>query len=264
LKKRKKENIVEEKNYNGATNYNIYKMSKKEWIMYVILAALFIFAIGYIFYKDTIIAIVLTPLSIKFPAIRTKDIIKKRKTQLTLQFKDMLYSLSSSIGSGSSVENSISYVLQDMIMQYGDEGCFIVEELKLMKQKLGLGMTVESVFEDFAERSGVVDIQTFSNIFEVANRTGGDIIKITRQTSSIISDKIEVKMEMDTMLSGKKMEQKVLTVIPIGLVYMLTVTTDGFMEPLFGSLIGKGVSTVALIIMAIGYFWSKKITDIQI
>lgn len=252
-----------EEDYNGATNYNTYHMSKKEWLMYVILAAIGIFAIGYVFYRSLIISLILTPLALKYPKIRTKEIIKKRKTQLTLQFKDMLYSLSSSIGAGTSIPNSINYVLEDMIMQYGDEGCFIVEELKLMKQKLNLGVTVEGVFSDFAKRSGVVDIQTFANIFEIANRTGGDIIKITRQTSSIIADKIEVKQEMDTMLAGKKMEQKVLTVIPIALVYFLTVSSGGFMQPLFQG-VGRIISTVALIIMAIGFMWSRKITDIQI
>lgn len=262
--RREKEKASEEKDYNGATNYNIYKMNKKEWLLYVLLAAIGIYAIGYIFYRNIVIAMILTPFALKFPSIRTKDIIKKRKTKLTLQFKDMLYSLSSAVGSGVSIENSIDYVLEDMIMQYGEEGSFIVEELKLMKQKLSLSVTIEEVFRDFAERSGVVDIQTFSNIFEVANRTGGDIIKITRQTSNIISDKIEVKMDMDTMLSGKKMEQKVLTIIPIGLVYMLTVTSGDFMDPLFETIAGNLVATVSLIIMAIGYFWSKHITDIQV
>lgn len=264
MKKIRKEKVSVEKDYNGATNYNVYKMSKREWLMYVLLAALGIFVIGYIFYRKIWLAMILTPLALKFPSIRTKDIIKSRKNKLTLQFKDMLYSLSSVVGSGVSIENSIDCVLDDMIMQYGEEGAFIVEELRLMKQKLSLSVTIEEVFRDFAERSGVVDIQTFSNIFEVANRTGGDIIKITRQTSSVISDKIEVKMEMDTMLSGKKMEQKILTIIPIGLVYMLTVSSGDFMDPLFDTYAGNIVSTVALIIMAIGYSWSKHITDIQV
>ncbi len=69
---------------------------------------------------------------------------------------------------------------------------------------------------------------------------------------------------MDTLLSGKKMEQKVLTVIPIVMVLILTEATGGFMDVIFTTMAGRITATITLVMIAVGYFWSKKITDIDI
>lgn len=253
---------LEENSY--TINYSVYSMSFREKIMYTFLAAIVIYIIGYIFYRSIILSLILTPLALLFPKFRTKQIIRKRKKQLALQFKDMLYSLSSAIGAGNSVERSLDIVLDDMERQYYDPDTFIIKELELMVSKISLNQNIEDIFRDFAERSGIEDIKTFANIFEISKRTGGNLIEIIRQSSVIITEKIEIKMEIDTLLAGKKMEQKVLTIIPVVLIWVLTETTDGFMDEIFITREGNIVATIALIMIFVGYLWSKKVTDIQI
>lgn len=247
-----------------AVDYNVYVMSGKEKLFYILLAGAGFFAVGYIFYRSVALSLVFALLAFKFPKIQTKQIIKKRKNKLNMQFKDMIYSLSSSIGAGNSVEHSLELALEDMETQYGDPNAYIVKELSLMVSKVSMNQNVEDVFADFGERSGLEDIKTFANMFEIAKRTSGNTIEIIRQTSGIITDKIEVENEMETMLSGKKMEQRVLTAIPVLLVFFLTETTGDFMGPIFNTLQGRIVATVAIIMIGAGYLWSKKITDIVI
>lgn len=246
------------------TNYNVYRMRPAERGMYIVLAAAVLFALGFIFYRSPVIAALLTPLALLYPRIRTKQLIAKRKRQLQLQFQEMLYSLSSAIGAGSSVANAIDLVLDDMERQYFDKDTFIIKELELMSSRIAMNRTVEEVFADFAERSGLDDVRTFASIFEIAKRTGGNLIEIIRQASTVITEKIEIKQEMETMLAGKKFEQKVLSVIPVALIWILTETTTGFMDPIFTTPIGRVVATIALVIIALGYFWSRKIAEIEV
>ena len=89
-------------------------------------------------------------------------------------------------------------------------------------------------------------------------------MQIIRQTTDVIADKIEVETEIDTALSGKKMEQKVVTIMPIALTLFMTVSTDGFMDPIFTTLSGRLVSTVALALILAGALWSNSITNIEI
>lgn len=199
-----------------------------------------------------------------FPRFQTKVLIKRRRKQLALQFKDMLYSLSSAISSGSSVERGFSLALEDMRSQYVDSGTYIIREMELIESRLSLNQNIEEILKDLGERSGIEDIVTFASIFEISKRTGGNIVEIIRQTTDVISDKIEVEAEMETMLSGKKMEQKVLTAVPVALLLILTRTTGDFMYPVFHTLGGRIVSTVALIMIIAGSIWSGKITDIRI
>lgn len=247
-----------------AIEYNVYRMGFAERILNIILAAFVLFVIGYIFYRSVLISIIITPFALLYPKYRTKQIIAKRKKQLNLQFKDMLYSLSSAIGAGNSVETALSVVLEDLERQYFDPDTFIIKELELMISRISLNQNIEDVFADFGERSGLDDVKTFANIFEISKRTGGNLIQIIRQTSSVITEKIEIKMEIDTMLASKNMEQKVLTIVPIAMVWVLTETTGGFMDTIFTTIAGRLAASVALIMIIVGYLWSKRITDINI
>lgn len=244
--------------------YDYYYMTKQERLLYSLLGAFGVGLIGYIFYRSPGITILVMPLGLWFPRYMNGVLIARRKRQLMLQFKDMLYSLSSAVSSGSSIENAVELTLRDMQQQYGEDGVDIVQELELMVSKLHVNQNIEEIFADFGQRSGIEDISNFSNIFEISKRTGGNLVDIIRQTSNIITEKIDVKLEMDTLLSGKKMEQKVLTAVPILMVYILTETGGGFMDVLFTTIAGRITATIVLAIIAVGFFWSKKITDIEI
>lgn len=264
-KKQKKEKpIPTAKLETAQIDYSVYVMTDQERLMYILLAAAVLFAVGYVFYRNLLICCIFALLSFKYPAMREKEIAETRQKQLTLQFKDMLYSLSSAVSSGSSVENAVSIALDDMRQQYGDPKVSIIRELELMESRLSFGQTIEEVFDDFAKRSHIEDVQTFANIFEISKRTGGNIVKIIRQTTDVITEKIDTKNEIETALSGRKMEQKVLTVMPILLVVCLTYLTEGFMDPIFTTFKGRIIATVGLALVLVGSLWSKKITDIKV
>ena len=256
------QNVVQE--VSNGIDYSEYNMTFAEKVLYALIGGGCLFLVGYVFYQNVLISAVFSLLGLKYPSMRKKQIIKMRQKKLTLQFKDMLYSLSSAVGAGNSVERALSVTLEDMKQQYNDSEAFIIQELELMVMRAKMNRTVEEIFNDFASRSHVEDIQTFANIFEISKRTGGNLIEIIRNTTQVIADKIEIKTEIDTMLSGQQMEQKVMTVLPIGLIFFMTKTGGGFMDPIFTTLIGRVIATVALIIVLIGNIWSKKIADIQV
>lgn len=249
---------------NGAVNYEVYIMSRKEKAGYILLAAVGLFLLGYIFYRSLILSLLLALLAFKYPALRTRQLIRNRKQKLNIQFKDMLYSLSSIVSAGNSVERGFSLVMDDMMNQYADPNAYIIKELQLINSRICLSQNIEDILMDLGKRSGLEDISTFANIFEISKRTGGNLVEIIRQTTDTVAEKIEIEAEIDTLLSGKKMEQKVLTAMPILLVLVLTETTGGFMAPIFTTVAGRLVATVALLMIGIGFFWSQRITDIEI
>lgn len=261
--KREKEPPKPERTESGGLDYSVYYMKKAEWLMYFLAAAVVLFVLGLIFYRNPIIAGVLVLFGLKFPEIQTKNIISKRRDRLTLQFKDMLYSLSSAVSSGSSVEMAMRLVLDDMEKMYVNSDTHIIQEVTLMVSKLNLGANIEDLFRDLADRSDIEDIRTFANIFEISKRTGGNVIKIIRQTSDIITQKIETNNEIQTLLASKKMEQKVMTAAPILLLALLEQTTGEFMAPMFQG-IGRLICTVALALVIVGFLWGNKLTDIKI
>lgn len=263
MKENKRDRKPEEDRGTGI-RYDEYEMKLPEKLLYTLIASACLFGVGYVFYQNMIFAGILAVFGVFYPKMRKKTIKKARMNKLTLQFKDMLYSLSSAVGAGNSVESALAVTLEDMRQQYNDPNAFIIRELELMVARVQMNRTIEEVFNDFAQRSGIEDIQTFASIFEISKRTGGNLVEIIRNTTQIIAEKIETKTELETMIAGQQMEQKVLMVMPIALVFFLTKSSGDFMAPIFETALGRVIATVCLAIMIAGTFWSKKIADIEI
>ena len=259
--------IKEEKgslNQNVLIDYDVYIMKPLEKILYILLAAAVIFTIGFIFYQSVILALLLTPFALFYPKIKTKEIIKRRKKLLNLQFKDMLYALSSSLTAGKSPETAFSDVLKDLKVLYPTTDVYIIKEVEYIIRKLNMNETVEAVLDDLAKRSKIEDIQNFVEVFKTCKRTGGNLVSVIRNSSDVISEKIEIVEDINTIIAAKKFEHKILSVMPIVMIVILSLTTEDYMQPLFNTILGRLVMTVAIIIMAVGYFISQKIMDIKV
>lgn len=261
-KKKDTEVMVERKD--GLTDYNVYIMSRQEKIVNIIFAAIVLFAVGYIFYHSIILSAILMLFAVKWPAIRTKQIIEKRKNQLSLQFKDMLYSLSSALSVGKSVETGLADSLKDLAVIYPDPNTDILVELEYILRGISVNNTIEEMFSQFAERAHLEDIENFVDIFVTCKRTGGDLIEVMRSTSNTIGEKIEIKQEIETSISGKKYEFNFMMVMPVIMVLFLTVTSGDYMAPVFNTIVGKIAMTAAIGTFAVSYLVGSKIMKIEV
>ena len=253
-------------NRNGTIidNYDEYMMSLKEKIFYALAAAVFLFAIGFVFYRSVVLSLFLTPFSLMYLKIKRKQIIKDRKTTMLLQFKDALYVISSSLSAGKSIENAFSDALKDLKILYFQKEVLIIIELQYILAKLEMNQTVEEILGDFAKRTNIEDIKEFADIFGIAKRAGGNLIDAIKNSSKIITEKIEFKQELNNILAQKKFEQKLLNIIPVVMILVLSWTASDYMEPIFTTIVGRIVMTIALIIIFISYMISKKIIDIEV
>ncbi len=256
--------ITDQDTGNGAIDYDIYIMQRREKILYILAAAGFLSVLAFIFYHNIVVSLFITPLALFYPKMRTKEIVKKRKDDLNLQFKEMLYSLSASLSSGKSLETSFRGVLKDLCIIYPDEETPIIKEIQLIIRRLDMNEQIEGILSDFAERSHLEDVRSFAGVLGICNKRGGNVVEIIRNTSNVINDKIEIKQEIATVLAQKKFEQKILGFMPVGLIIFLSLTQRDYMEPVFNTAAGRAVMTAAAAFITAGYLITKKIMDIKI
>ena len=77
-------------------------------------------------------------------------------------------------------------------------------------------------------------------------------------------DKIEVEREVQTVISAKKMEQKIMNVIPVFIILYLNLTSGEFLAPLYGNIFGISVMTGALGAYLAAIKISAKMTAIKV
>lgn len=248
----------------SVVDYDIYIMTKKEKLFYILIASVVIYIAAFIFYRSYILSAVVIPLAFLYPKLRTKEIIRKRKNELNMQFKEALYALSSSLSAGKSIEMAFRDSLSDLFILYPNPDTYIISEFQYIIRRLDMNETVEDVLSDFAARANLEDINNFVDVFRTAKRSGGNIVGIIKNTSNVIADKIQIKHDIETMLAQKKLEQKLLNIIPIGLILMLSYSARDYMQPVFETILGRVMMTISVILLGVAYLISKKIMDIEV
>ncbi len=157
--------------------YDSYHFTGKEKLKYLLQGTIIISVLGYLFYQHPIGIVFLIPLAYLFMKNKKKQLIKDRKWRLNLEFRDGILALSAALEAGYSAENALEEARKDLKHIY-KEDAMIMQEFRYMVNQLRMNVTVEKVLEDFAVRSQIEDIQSFSEVFHTAKRTGGDLISV--------------------------------------------------------------------------------------
>ncbi len=119
---------------------------------------------------------------------------------------------------------------------------------------------IEDLLTDFGIRSDNEDIISFGDVFRVANRQGGNLKQIIYETKSIISQKIDIEMEIETVISGNKNELNIMMVMPL----VIVTTTKGFINNGEFSVTNFVVKIVALIMFVLAYLVGVKIMEVKV
>ena len=246
-----------------AIDYANYMFDKKELITHILVGALFAAIIGWLFYDSFIAWFLMLPLVMLSLKDRRAMLCQKRKYRLELEFREVILSVSANLQAGYSVENAFHEAYQDIVLLYGMD-CMMANELRLLFRRLNNNEQLEDLLLDLAKRSGVQDIRDFADIFRIAKRGGGDMRGIIANTADIIRDKQEVKREIETVVSEKKFEQRIMRYMPFLIIFYISLTTKGYFESLYHNLSGWIIMTVALIVYAVACRLSNKILDIEV
>lgn len=199
----------------------------------------------------------------KYQKYRKKTRREKRKRELAAQFRESIQAVSTSLNAGYSVENAFVEAYGDMKQTYGEDAPIVIEYRRIA-ERLKNNEAIEVILKDFALRSGVEDIRDFSDVFSAAKRSGGDMGKIIRRASGNISEKMEVKREIDTLISSKRYEQRIMEIVPFAIIAYLSVISPGFMDGLYHNPIGIAVMSACLGIYAGGFLLAEKIMRIEV
>ena len=107
-------------------------------------------------------------------------------------------------------------------------------------------------------------MESFASIYEVIEGKSSRSSEILRQTQQVISDKMEIEAEIETMITSTKSEQTMMLIMPILIVGCMSLMGEGFMDVLYTTTAGRLVSTLVLVIFAAAFFLSEKLTSIKV
>lgn len=244
-------------------NYWQQDIRRRDYLLATLVGVLAILMISYLFYGTCLCAILLSPYLIYFLKSWEKQWIEKRKNMFQLQFKEAVQALATALNVGYSVENAMREVLKDLQVIYKKDE-LIIREFRYMVRQLDVNFTIEKVLQEFSERTKEEDVQTFVTIFVMAKRSGGDMIGIIRNTVQQMSEKADIRREIGTIIASKKLEFKVMSAIPFGMIGYMKFSFSEFMGILYGNVVGVVIMTICFLGYVIAYEAGKRIVEIEV
>ncbi len=194
---------------------------------------------------------------------RLRQGAEKRRLRLREDFKEAIRVVASSMYAGYSVENAFVEAEKELRQLLGP-GADMTRELHEINQQIRLNAPIENLLLDLAQRSGVEEIRSFGQVFGYAKRSGGDFPKVLRDTAERIAEKIELERELATLIAGKALEQKIMNVIPFGILAFVTLSSPGFLDIMYSSWGGRALMTGFLLFYGVAFLVSEKLVKIKV
>lgn len=243
--------------------YDVYYFTWKDWVEYGLKILIKGMVVCYLFYDSCKAILLLIPFMVLDYKKMKKNRLQKLKRRLTLEFKALIEALAASLTAGYALEKAFAEAGRDLELIY-DKDAVIFEELNSILAGLKMNIQLEILLKDFGERSGIEDIRNFANVVTVAKKSGGNLIRIIQKTVNSISDKLAVEEEIETLIAAKKLEEKIMMIMPYGIIFYLRISDGDFLQVLYHNAAGIILMTVFLTAIHIAEIWAGKVMEIQV
>lgn len=244
-------------------NYYQQDITKSEYLIMILQTAVLMLLLAITFYRSLLALIVLLPLGWFLFRETTAEKTRKKKLEFQKQFKDGVYAIAAGLSVGYSIENAVKKGASELALIY-PAGSRIRKEFQIMIRQLELHIPIETVFEEMGTRTGQEDVQNFASVFITAKKNGGNLLEIISDTARQIAEKQEVSKDIETILTAKRYEFKIMSLIPFFIIGYMSLSFSDFMKPLYGNLLGIGVMSLCLGIYATAYYLGTRIIKIDI
>jgi tight adherence protein B len=196
------------------------------------------------------------------PRYRRQALLLRRKERLKLQFKEALFSLTSSLAAGRSLENAFLSALDDLKLLYPDPRTELLMEFQIVSFRLDNAEPLEYALRNFADRAQIDEITQFVDALAVSKRSGGDLLEVMKRTSIIIGEKLGIEQEISVMIAQKRFESRIMMTVPFVFLAFLGFAAPDYMAPLYGGA-GYVLLTIALLLLLLCFWFMAKMMSIR-
>ena len=180
-----------------------------------------------------------------------------RLSSFNKQLPDTITLLSNSLRAGSSFLQSIELVSRE-------GGPPMSEEMGRVVREVNLGLGMEEALQNLVRRIKSEDLDLMVTAIGIQQQVGGNLAEILDTIAFTIRERVRIKGEINTLTAQGRVSGYLVAFLPIAIAVTLNFINPEFMQPLFTELIGQILLVIGGIMMAIGFFAIRKITDIKV
>ncbi len=203
----------------------------------------------------------LLPITAIVVYVQWKEWRKQVLLELEQAFKDWLFYVKGGLSAGQSVERAIIKSRESFLGTIRSNHPFRLG-VEQIYRGLELHIPVGKCISKMSEETKVEAIEDFAIVFQIAQKQGGRMITILENTIQQIYDKIDLRQEIQAMIAAKKMEHRIMCIMPFGIIVFVGSASNGYFEQLYHNFKGMCIMTVCMFVYMIGVWWGERLTEV--
>jgi len=182
---------------------------------------------------------------------------EKRRRKFNLQLVEALGSMSNALRAGFSINQAFEAVVQN-----GEKP--IAQEFGVMLQQMRVGMNFYDALQSLDARVGSDDLTLVVTSIDIARRTGGNLTEIFDKISVTIRERMRIERRVQTLTAQGQLQGIIVASMPLILGVAMTWIKPELMTPFFKSTAGMGAIGITVLLVAVGWFFIKRIIKIDV
>jgi tight adherence protein B len=207
--------------------------------------------------RNLLVAAVVVLLGTVAPLLYLSVRASRRQAKFEEQLPSTLQLLAGALQAGHSLQQAVDTVVHEA----GDP---ISGEFQRVLTEARLGRPLEEAFEAMANRTNSIDFKWTVMAIRLQRQVGGNLAEVLSTVSQTIRDRYSLKRQVKALSAEGRLSSLILSVLPVVMFLALLLLNPVFLRPLFTSTIGIMMLVVAAVLMVLGVFWLKKITEIKV
>jgi tight adherence protein B len=139
----------------------------------------------------------------------------------------------------------------------------IAGEFRRTFEEQRFGLPLEDTLTALADRVPLIDVRIFVTALLIQREVGGNLAEILDNLSGIIRQRFTLMRQVRVLTAEGRMSMYVLTGLPFAVAGFVFFSNPGYVMTLFEHPIGHVMIGVALVMQVVGFFWMRKITNIE-
>jgi tight adherence protein B len=183
--------------------------------------------------------------------------VRKRRAAFAEQLPDNLQVMASAMRAGHSFIGALSVVVEDSAEPSASEFRRVVADEQF-------GVPLEDALRSVVERMENRDLAQVALVAALQRETGGNTAEVLERVTESIRERFELKRLIKTLTAQGRMSRWVVSLLPVGLLLIISAINPDYMQPLFDRPLGRLLLVAGTVLVVSGSLVIKRIVNIKV
>lgn len=183
--------------------------------------------------------------------------IAARRQRFEAQLGEALMLLANAVRAGYGFSQALDHAAEELDPP-------ISTEFRRVVQEEGLGLSLDAALDNLVSRIRSPDLELMVSSVKVQREVGGNLAETLSILAHTIRERVRIQGEIRVLTAEQRFSSYILTLLPLGLLFVLQSLNPEYMRPLFTTLYGWTLLALMGTGMIVAHFILGRIASIRV